>query len=224
MVEGHFLQMGGLIFRYNGKHGYISPFGPPETSWNSLGSLYFAHSSPQSSSFEFPSTQDSIPNVGIHQAGYDELQRVHNYVTKGEIEDRSKSDGLAKLVVLIQTAWFTGQCVARAVQKLAITELEIITLAYTALNGVMHFFWWDKPLDVRFPAVIELGISEDDEVHPVGEALSPFPSHDETSAAQDENPKEKPTAFRKIQKAWTPGQFTNQLSLLKERGSFYSYL
>lgn len=46
--------------------------------------------------------------------------------------------------------------VARAVQGLAITELEIITLAYTALNGVMCFFWWDKPLDVQRPVLIGL--------------------------------------------------------------------
>jgi hypothetical protein len=39
---------------------------------------------------------------------------------------------------------------------LAVTELEIVTLAYAALNGVMCFFWWKKPLDVQCPVLIEL--------------------------------------------------------------------
>jgi hypothetical protein len=73
-----------------------------------------------------------------------------------EIKDRSKSDALSKTIVVVQTAWFAAQCIARAVQGLAITELEIVTLAYTVLNGVMCFFWWSKPLDVQCPVRIEL--------------------------------------------------------------------
>jgi len=31
-----------------------------------------------------------------------------------------------------------------------VTELELVTVAFAALNGAMYFFWWDKPLDVQY--------------------------------------------------------------------------
>ncbi|EDR03284.1 uncharacterized protein LACBIDRAFT_238678, partial [Laccaria bicolor S238N-H82] len=77
-------------------------------------------------------------------------------ITEEEIADRSKSDMLAKSLVVFQTFWFIVQCIARGVQGLVITELELVTLAFAALNGVMYFFWWHKPLDVRSPVTIHL--------------------------------------------------------------------
>ncbi|KDR73288.1 hypothetical protein GALMADRAFT_251890 [Galerina marginata CBS 339.88] len=65
------------------------------------------------------------------------------------IQDRSKSDGLSKGLVIIQTTWFIAQCVARRVQGLIITELELLTLAFAALNIFMYACWWNKPLDVQ---------------------------------------------------------------------------
>ncbi|KAJ2922039.1 hypothetical protein H1R20_g15052, partial [Candolleomyces eurysporus] len=135
MVEGHFLQMGGLIFHSGRNHVY------PYLEDYSLSA---------------PARWDRLDPNERTQDGYFKLRTLHDLITKQEIEDRSKSDGLAKMVVLIQTAWFTGQFIARATQKLVITELEIITLAYTALNGVMYFFWWNKPLDVYHPVMIKL--------------------------------------------------------------------
>ncbi|KDR78848.1 hypothetical protein GALMADRAFT_118323 [Galerina marginata CBS 339.88] len=70
-------------------------------------------------------------------------------ITQEKIQDRSKGDGLSKALVVIQTSWFIVQCIARGVQKLDITQLEIVTLAFSLLNGFMYFLWWDKPLDVR---------------------------------------------------------------------------
>ncbi|KAF8062469.1 hypothetical protein FPV67DRAFT_272628 [Lyophyllum atratum] len=69
--------------------------------------------------------------------------------TEEEILDRSKGDGLSKTIAMCQTTWFVAQCIARHAQGLVITELEIVTLAFAALNGITYFFWWNKPLDVR---------------------------------------------------------------------------
>ncbi|KIK08796.1 hypothetical protein K443DRAFT_84407, partial [Laccaria amethystina LaAM-08-1] len=77
-------------------------------------------------------------------------------ITEEEIGDKSKGDMLAKSLVVFQTFWFIVQCIARGVQGLVITELELVTLAFAALNGVMYFFWWHKPLDVRSPVTIYL--------------------------------------------------------------------
>ena len=77
-------------------------------------------------------------------------------MVEAEILDRSKGDELSKGLVVIQTTWFIVSCCARAAQHLTITNLEVITLAYAALNGVMYFFWWDKPLNVRVPMKVEV--------------------------------------------------------------------
>ena len=71
--------------------------------------------------------------------------------TEEEINDRGKSDWLAKSLVLLQTSWFVMQCIARAIEHLPITHLEIVTLAYAAMNFVIYIFWWNKPLNVNRP-------------------------------------------------------------------------
>ncbi|TFK32498.1 hypothetical protein BDQ12DRAFT_576420, partial [Crucibulum laeve] len=86
-------------------------------------------------------------------------------ITKDEIEDRSKGDLFTKGIALLQSAWFVAQCISRAIQHLALTEMELITLALAALSGAMYFFWWDKPLDVHCSLRVHLktrpGASDD---------------------------------------------------------------
>jgi hypothetical protein len=64
---------------------------------------------------------------------------------KEEIQDRSKTDWLAKTLVLLQTSWFLVQCMARGFSNLPLSELEIVTLAYTIMNVGIYIAWWDKP-------------------------------------------------------------------------------
>ena len=71
--------------------------------------------------------------------------------TEEEIKDKGKSDWLAKSLVLIQTSWFVMQCIARAIEHLPVTHLEIVTLAYAAMNFVIYIFWWNKPLNINRP-------------------------------------------------------------------------
>ena len=66
-----------------------------------------------------------------------------------EIKDRSHSDGFAKLIAVGQTTWFMVQLLARLTQHLPITELEIMTVAFAAMNILIYFFWWDKPMGVK---------------------------------------------------------------------------
>jgi hypothetical protein len=70
-------------------------------------------------------------------------------ITKREVQDRSKGDLLSKGIVILQTGWFVTQCIARALDGLPLSELELVTLAFAALNFVTYGFWWNKPLDVR---------------------------------------------------------------------------
>ena len=80
--------------------------------------------------------------------------------TEAEIDDRSKGDALSKGIALLQITWFIIQLIARRVQGLTITGLELTTAALAGLNSVMYVFWWNKPKDVRCPVVIRTKCAE----------------------------------------------------------------
>lgn len=75
-------------------------------------------------------------------------------ITEQEIADKSKGDMLSKGLVIIQTGWFVLQCIARGVEHLPITQIEIMTLAYAVLNFVTYSIWWKKPLNVQCPCPV----------------------------------------------------------------------
>ena len=77
-------------------------------------------------------------------------------IPEEDIEDRSKGDVLFKLIAILQTSWFIIQCIARGQQQLALTELELVTLALASLNAVTFGIWWHKPLGVQEPVKIYL--------------------------------------------------------------------
>ena len=70
-------------------------------------------------------------------------------ISKADVEDKSKGDAISKGLIILQTGWFVTQCIARGVQGLPITELELVTVAFATLNFVIYILWWDKPLNVQ---------------------------------------------------------------------------
>ncbi|PVF91968.1 hypothetical protein CPB86DRAFT_791636 [Serendipita vermifera] len=68
-----------------------------------------------------------------------------------EIQDKNKTDWLGKFLVMLQIGWFFSQCVARGVGHLKLSELEVVTLAYTIMNIGIYIAWWDKPRNVDRP-------------------------------------------------------------------------
>ncbi|CAA7263413.1 unnamed protein product [Cyclocybe aegerita] len=93
-------------------------------------------------------------------------------ITAAQIEDRSKADFLSKGIVIVQTTWFIVQMIGRGANRLAVTELEVVTLAFAALNGVTYWLWWDKPMDVRCPVPVHLKGVGTEEVLPAQEKSS----------------------------------------------------
>jgi hypothetical protein len=71
--------------------------------------------------------------------------------TNRDIQDKGKHDWFAKTIVLLQTFWFVTQCIARHIEHLPTTELEIVTLAYTTINFGIFIAWWSKPQNVECP-------------------------------------------------------------------------
>lgn len=76
-----------------------------------------------------------------------------------EIQDHSKSDSFAKALVLVQTLWFVMQCIARAIEHLPITELEIATVAYTIPIVGIYICWWNKPLGISQPIRVQKSLT-----------------------------------------------------------------
>ena len=68
-------------------------------------------------------------------------------ITQDEISD--KSNGLSITTLVLQSSWFIIQCIARHVQGLDLTQLELATLAVASLNGITCLLWWSKPLGAR---------------------------------------------------------------------------
>ncbi|KAJ3719162.1 hypothetical protein C8R42DRAFT_609486 [Lentinula raphanica] len=77
------------------------------------------------------------------------IQRIGRQFTEVEIQDRSHRDALAKFLAMGQTGWFIAQLIARHVEGLSITELEVMTAAFAAINLLIYTFWWNKPQGVR---------------------------------------------------------------------------
>ncbi|KAF7984870.1 hypothetical protein HWV62_10847 [Athelia sp. TMB] len=68
--------------------------------------------------------------------------------TSDELANQSKGDALSKGVAMLQTLWFVMQCIARRIEYLPVTSLEVMTLAYTVITVAMYIVWWDKPLNI----------------------------------------------------------------------------
>ena len=77
-------------------------------------------------------------------------------ITEAEIWDKSKADTFAKCVALVQGVWLVVQSIARAAQGLAVSPLELFTIAFVLSTITTYYFWLHKPQNVGVPTVIEL--------------------------------------------------------------------
>ncbi|PBK78597.1 hypothetical protein ARMSODRAFT_1011157 [Armillaria solidipes] len=71
-------------------------------------------------------------------------------ISSERIKDKSKGDALSKTVSILQISWFIAQCIARAVQDLPITLIEMTALAFSGLSIITYCLWWHKPLNVMY--------------------------------------------------------------------------
>src|SRR5258707_14662834 len=91
-----------------------------------------------------PTTDNSSKSRVLSYELFEELVHDPNIIfpplSIAEINDKSKGDFLTKAIVILQTTWFIVGCVVRAIQGLAVTELELVTLALASLNAITYFF------------------------------------------------------------------------------------
>ncbi|KAJ8507022.1 hypothetical protein ONZ45_g10565 [Pleurotus djamor] len=74
---------------------------------------------------------------------------------EADILNVTKGEALAKTIVVLQVIWFISQLCGRVAQHLAITELEVMTLAYAIICAMLYVLWFGKPYDVQRPIFLE---------------------------------------------------------------------
>lgn len=77
-------------------------------------------------------------------------------VSEAEINDKSNTDELGKGIAGAQSARVLIQTIARGVQHLPITTLELATVAFIGCKWSTYFFWWPKPVDFQTRTVINV--------------------------------------------------------------------
>ena len=101
----------------------------------------------------FPITAKQI--YYLVQKGHISLPKI----TKKAIWDKSKADRLTKTIAGSQAIWLVCQVVARGIQHLPVTLLELSTVALIACIAATSFFWFHKPLGVETPTDLYLETS-----------------------------------------------------------------
>ncbi|EPE02473.1 tannase subunit [Ophiostoma piceae UAMH 11346] len=102
----------------------------------------------------FPLTVDQVYYLVLH--GFIDFQCV--LIANSEIEDKNKFDTLTRILTTMQLLWFVINVIARACLGMAITTLEISTIAFIFCTIFTCFFWRLKPQDVSAPIVLELKV------------------------------------------------------------------
>lgn len=126
MVHSHYAAMGGFAIDESETPPGLIPNGRKRLALNGEGFSILAKLNP-----------GAIPNI-----------------SESELRDKSKENGLAKVLVLIQASWFCVQCIFRLAQGLSIGLLELNTFAHATCTLLIYFLWWDKPSDVEEPTFV----------------------------------------------------------------------
>lgn len=109
-------------------------------------------------------TSDDIrfPLTGKHlhfliAEGFIDRDYAKKYIIVDEriIEDKNKTDNIIRIITVGQTLWFVANCIARAVQKLAITTTELTVCAFITTTVPVVYFWFQKPADISSAFTIE---------------------------------------------------------------------
>ncbi|KAF8242570.1 hypothetical protein K440DRAFT_565110 [Wilcoxina mikolae CBS 423.85] len=98
----------------------------------------------------FPITSKHL--LWLVKKGYTDFPEV----TVEDLDDKSKQDTIAKVITSIQVGYLILQSIGRAIQRLAVTTLELSALAIVVCSILTNLCWLRKPLDVRTPIKVQL--------------------------------------------------------------------
>lgn len=89
-------------------------------------------------------------------------------ISDEELLDKSKKDTVAKLITCFQVGYLIVQCIARSIQKLPVTTIELSTVAIVVCSIMTSICWMSKPQDVRYPIRINMPITMDQVLREAG--------------------------------------------------------
>lgn len=75
-------------------------------------------------------------------------------MTAEELSDRSKGDAFVKVAAIVQITWLVMQIIARSIEGLATSLLEVTVLAFAATAIATNLVLLPKPQDVRMPIIL----------------------------------------------------------------------
>ncbi|GAW17372.1 hypothetical protein ANO14919_068290 [Xylariales sp. No.14919] len=103
------------------------------------------------------SIHDELESMAITPAGLQYLARHGHFIDlpKSAIQDKSKADNLAKVIVCLQVAWLIVQCIGRKVNDLPIALLELHVLAHVVSALFLYAIWFRKPLNVEESTMVD---------------------------------------------------------------------
>lgn len=140
-THGHLLQMGGFrLIATQRENFFCKGLGPvlrTLSPWRRedliLERFHYRHETSDGFwSNDYDPDNGSTDNIWECALTIDALKRLFSEslirfptITEDEINDKSKGDALSKCIALLQLSWFIAQIITRAVQGLAITEIEL---------------------------------------------------------------------------------------------------
>ena len=83
------------------------------------------------------------------------------FLSNQDIQDRSKADLFAKMIVLFQIIWFGLQVISRLAAGLSVTPLEAHTAVHVCCTIVVYLLWLKKPYNVDTPMILKGSEIED---------------------------------------------------------------
>ncbi|KAE8449594.1 hypothetical protein EG329_007924 [Mollisiaceae sp. DMI_Dod_QoI] len=124
-------------------------------------------------------------------------------ITPREVEDKSNTNTLAKVLVVWQALWMIVQVIGRHAGGLSVSLLELHTCLHTFCAVVMFFTWWGKPTDIEVPTVVSVSgplIKKLEDSTSEGNSTSPFePDPDKSKQSKPDKP-DKSNKVNKVNK------------------------
>lgn len=62
-------------------------------------------------------------------------------IPRSKIRDKSKANSIQKALVFIQVSWMVGQCIARKINQLPLTILEVHTMVHVVCAIFLYVCW-----------------------------------------------------------------------------------
>ncbi|KAF2122333.1 hypothetical protein BDV96DRAFT_640381 [Lophiotrema nucula] len=83
------------------------------------------------------------------------LQTLSSGLDEREIQDKSKADWLVKIYAVLQIGWLAISIITRLARSLPISQLEVVTVAFSGVAIVTYAANWPKPKDVDVPLLLK---------------------------------------------------------------------